>query len=81
MNIAVRQTKVSGWVHNQVMNAPVIEVEELTIDQGREMVGRIVAERFGVGLDEFLICLDRGDYDGLRSSTLHNIIAMLPFVR
>lgn len=63
------------------MNAPVIEVEELTIVEGREMVGRVVKEKFGLELDEFLSRLDSGEYDGTRSGTLHSVIAMLPFVR
>jgi hypothetical protein len=58
-----------------------VVVEELTHEEGREMLNGLTRDRLHIGVDEFLANLDAGEYDGTDEEFLLKLIMLEPFAR
>lgn len=59
----------------------VVEVEEMTAEEGRQFFERLVGDRMGMTTDQFLRRLDRGDFDGVDSEDMVRLRLLEPFAR
>ena len=57
------------------------EVEELSRDEGRELVRLLVGDRLGISLEDFLVNLDAGAYQGTRDEHVVRLAMLAPFAR
>ncbi|MCA0437852.1 MAG: hypothetical protein M9891_13735 [Austwickia sp.] len=60
---------------------PGVDVEEMTVDEGRAMFEALSRDRLGIGREEFLRRLDAGDYDETDSEDVIRLRIMAPFGR
>ncbi len=60
---------------------PGVDVEEMTVDEGRAMFDALCRDRLGVGREEFLRRLDAGAYDDTDSEDVVRLRIMAPFGR
>jgi hypothetical protein len=54
-------------------------VEELTLEEGRQMLNGLTRDRLGIGVDEFLQNLEAGEYDESEDETILKLRMLVPF--
>lgn len=57
------------------------EVEEMTVEQGRAMLGGLAHDTLGISADEFLARLDAGAYDDVEREDVLRMVMLVPFAR
>ncbi|NCT90267.1 hypothetical protein GXB85_04770 [Cellulomonas sp. APG4] len=57
------------------------EIVEMNTAEGREMLSGQVQDHLGLGLDEFLERLDRGEYDDTEDDAVLRLVMLAPFAR
>lgn len=55
--------------------------EELDTAESREAMSRLIGGRLGISREEFLLRLDRGDYDGCDDGEMLHLVTLAPFAR
>ncbi len=61
-------------------SAPVVEVEELSAEEGRALFDRRVREDMGISGDDYLAQYDRGELD-YTSEAAVGLLPLIPFAR
>mgnify|MGYP001565495933 CR=1 FL=1 len=57
------------------------DVDEVTEEQGREILDRAAHEALGISGDEFLARFDRGFYDDSDDPAVAGVAMLIPFAR
>ena len=55
--------------------------EELTIEESRDAMSRLILDRLGISREEFLKQLDAGAYAGRDDKEILHLVTLAPFAR
>ncbi|GLJ79764.1 hypothetical protein [Microbacterium imperiale] len=64
-----------------IIEITVTASEELDADESREAMARLVGDRLGISLDEFLHNVDEGAYNGSDDVDVLHLVTLAPFAR
>jgi hypothetical protein len=62
-------------------NADACDVDEVTEEQGRDILDRAAKDALGIPGDEFLARFDRGYYDDSDDPAVAGVAMLIPFAR
>jgi hypothetical protein len=58
-----------------------VEVEEVSAEDGREMLNAQTMDKLGIAAEEFLRRLDHGDYQNTEDESVLRLVMLAPFGR
>ncbi|MFN8194214.1 MAG: hypothetical protein U0R80_08015 [Nocardioidaceae bacterium] len=64
-----------------VLAAPEVEVQEMSVEAGREMLEAQTYDKLGISRVEFLARLDAGEYDDTADEQILRLAMFAPFGR